>query len=194
MSVAFKLVISFVVLLLLTTGFFGLDALLSGKKVHDVACRFDERIPLRPRWIWAYLLYYPLCAAPLLFPGVLENDATFLRVLAGLLLQFFVAWPIFWFLPTRMIHPDLPDRTLSAFALRLLYRVDAGYNVFPSLHIANSVYVACVAIRFVPLPVSILLWIVTLLIAASTVLIKQHYLIDAPAGALLGLAAYLLLF
>jgi membrane-associated phospholipid phosphatase len=125
---------------------------------------------------------------------VLSDDAIFLRILAGLLLQFFIAWPLFWFYPTRMIHPEVPGNSPSAIALRCLYRVDAGYNVFPSLHIANSVYVACVATHFVALPLYLLCFAVALLITASTVLIKQHYLIDAPAGALLGLMAYLLVF
>ena len=64
---------------LFTTGFFGLDNLICARTFHDVSCALDRRIPLRPCWIWAYLLYYPLCFAPLLFPGFLADDAAYIR-------------------------------------------------------------------------------------------------------------------
>jgi len=191
MSVPFKLMLAALVLTLLTTGFFGLDNLLRGKKTRDVSTRFDAKIPLRPRWIWAYLLYYPMCAAPLFFPGVLTDDRLFLRVLAGLLVQFFVAWPVFYFFPTRMAQPAIPGDSPSARALRGLYKVDAGYNVFPSLHVANSVYVACVSVQLVPAPWSAAFVAAAILISASTVLVKQHYFLDVPAGLALGIGAYL---
>ena len=194
MSLTVKLAISAVVVILLTTGFFGLDSLLSGTKTRDVSTRLDDRIPFRPAWIWAYLLYYPLCAAPLLFAGVLTDDRLFLTILAGLLAQFFVAWPIFYFYPTKMERPEVRGTSPSARAVRGLFKVDAGYNIFPSLHVANSVYVACVSIGLIPLPVTFLLFAVAGLISVSTMLIKQHYFLDVPAGFMLGAASYLLFF
>lgn len=194
MSITYKLVLSAIVTVGLTTGFFGLDRLLSGAKTRDVSLPLDGKIPLKPRWIWAYLLYYPLCASPLLFPGVLSDDHLFLTVLAGLLAQFFVAWPVFYFYPTKMEHPPVPGGSPSARAVQGLYKVDAGYNIMPSLHVANSFYVACVSIGLIPLELTCLLFLVASLISASTLFVKQHYLIDVPTGLVLGVGTYCAFF
>lgn len=179
---------------LFTTGFFGLDDILCRKSSHDVSCALDGRVPLRPRWIWAYLLYYPLCFAPLLFPGVLADDGLYLRTAAGFCVQFLSAWMVFYFYPTRMARVAVEGDSPSARAVRGLYAVDSGYNIFPSLHVANAFYVACLAARFLPLTWSLPFFGAAVMISASTVLIKQHYLADIPAGAILGLGAYALVF
>lgn len=179
---------------LFTTGFFGLDNLICGRGFHDVSCALDRRVPFRPRWIWAYLLYYPLCFTPLLFPGLLMDDGLYLRAAAGFCVQFFTAWAVFYFYPTRMARVPVSGDSPSARAVRGLYAVDPGYNIFPSLHVANSFYVACLAAHFLSAAWSLPFFAAAILISASTVLIKQHYLADIPAGAILGLAAYALVF
>lgn len=189
-----KIVIAVVILVLLTTGFFGLDYVLAGKKFHDVSLPMDKRIPLKPAWIWIYLLYYPFCFLPLLFPGVLQDNRIFYQVISGLLFQFAMAWAIFYFLPTRIPHPDVHGDFPSARALKGLYAVDIGYNIFPSLHVANVIYVSCVATRFLPAGWSASLFLISALISASTLYIKQHYFLDVPAGLALGVLSYWLAF
>lgn len=189
-----KLVASFGMLALFTTGFFGLDNLLCGRRFNDVSCALDRRVPLRPEWIWVYLLYYPLCFAPLLFPGLLADDGLYLRAAAGFCAQFLAAWVIFYLYPTRMARAPVTGDSPSARAVRGLYAVDRGYNIFPSLHVANTVYVACLATHFLPAPLSLFFFTAAALVSASTVLIKQHYLADIPAGILLGVGAYALAF
>lgn len=189
-----KLAASIGMMLLFTTGFFGLDNLLCGGKFHDVSHALDRRVPFKPRWIWAYLLYYPLCCAPLLFPGLLTDDGHYLRTAAGFCLQFFAAWVVFYFYPTRMARVPVVGDSPSARAVRGLYGVDRGFNIFPSLHVANAVYVACLAGHFLPAEWSLVVFAAALVVSASTVLIKQHYLADIPAGAALGAASYALVF
>lgn len=175
-------------LILFTTGFFGLDNLLRGHKTRDVSCALDGKVPLSPRWIWAYLLYYPVCFAPLFFPGVLTQDEAFLRVAAGFCAQFFVAWALFYFFPTSIVRAPVPGDSWSSRALRGLYAVDSGHNIFPSLHVANSFYVAALSARLLPLEWAAGFYFLAVLISASTVLVKQHYLADIPSGMLLGWA------
>lgn len=189
-----KLVTSFCMLVLFTTGFFGLDNLLCGRRFHDVSCALDRRVPLRLEWIWVYLAYYPLCFAPLLFPGLLADDGLYLRAATGFCIQFLAAWAIFYLYPTRMERAPITGDSPSARAVRGLYAVDRGYNIFPSLHVANTVYVACLATHFLPAPLSLLFFAAAALVSASTVLIKQHYLADIPAGILLGVGSYALAF
>jgi membrane-associated phospholipid phosphatase len=186
-----KLAVAVVLIVLLTTGFFGLDyILLAQHRYYDISVALDSWIPLSPVWIWAYLLYYPFCLIPLLLPPVLKDTRLFARVCAGFLIQFFVAWPIFYFFPTRIVHPALSGTTPSILAVQGLYQVDAGYCIFPCLHVANSLYVALVLRRFLPARWGAPIYLIVVLITASTLLIKQHLFLDVLAGILLGLAAH----
>jgi len=186
-----KLAIAFIIILLLTTGFFGLDYyLLAQNRYYDISLSLDRRIPLIPAWIWVYLWYYPFCLVPFLFPPVLKDTSHFARVVAGFLVQFAVAWPTFYFFPTRIIHPVLIGTTPSILAVQGLYRVDAGYCILPCLHVANSLYAGLVALRFLPSWWSAPIFLVVGLISASTLFTKQHLIVDVFAGVMLGFAAY----
>ncbi len=186
-----KLVIAFIIIVLLTTGFFGLDYyILAQNRYYDISLSLDRWIPLSPVWIWAYLLYYPFCLVPFLFPTVLNDTRLFVRIAAGFLIQFIVAWPIFYFFPTRIIHPVLTGTTFSVLAVQGLYRVDAGCCILPCLHVANSLYTGLVLRRFLSPRWSVPIFFVVGLISASTLLIKQHLVVDVLAGVLLGFAAY----
>jgi len=188
-----KLVSSIAMGVFLTTGFFGLDNMLAREeKFYDISLPLDEKISLWPAWIWVYLLYYPFCFLPLLFPGVLENTGLFLRISEGFLCQFAVAWCVFYCFPTRIVHSEVPGTSLSIYALRGLYAVDPGYNVCPSLHVANVFYVSCVATQFLPLSWCLSLFFLSGMIALSTLYIKQHLFLDVPTGFLLGLSAYIM--
>lgn len=186
-----KLAVSFVLLIGLTSGFFGLDyALLARNHFYDISIPLDRWIPLSPSWIWIYLLYYPLCLLLLFFPGVLRENRLFAKVVAGLLIQFVIAWPIFYFFPTRIPHPQVLGDSWSAMALRGLYLADPGYCVFPSLHVANSFYISLLAVRFWPAAWSLFLLLISGLIAVSILMIKQHLFLDIPSGILLGAFGY----
>jgi hypothetical protein len=189
-----KVGVSLGMLVLFTTGFFGLDNLLCGRRFNDVSCALDRRVPLRTEWIWVYLSYYPLCFSPLLFPGLLADDGLYLSAAAGFCVQFLAAWVIFYLYPTRITRVQVEGDSPSAQAVRGLYAVDSGFNIFPSLHVANTVYVACLATHFLSAPWILFFFAAAALVSASTVLIKQHYLADIPAGALLGVGAYALAF
>jgi len=67
--------------------------------------------------------------------------------------------------------------------LQLMYSVDARWNAFPSLHVANPWLVSLLALRERRVaPVSVTLLAVALAISVSTLLIRQHYLLDVLGG------------
>ncbi|HYH46347.1 MAG TPA: phosphatase PAP2 family protein, partial [Thermoanaerobaculia bacterium] len=70
-----------------------------------------------------------------------------------------------------------------------LYRIADGlnltYNLLPSLHVTFAVLCVSAFSPRAPRTVRALLWLWALLIAASTVLIHQHHVLDAVAGWLL---------
>ncbi len=183
----------------LTFGFYFTDQymavqLAQGTGFWTPASAWDKLVPFAPGWIWVYLLYFPLCFLPLLFRGVLDDLELFRRTAAGFAIQFIVALAFFWLLPSRMIRPHFDPQGISEQVLFIFYQIDPGFNIFPSLHVANLTFVACLAGRLTGPLWTLFVWILCGLIAASTVLVKQHYLLDLPAGFLLGAASYSLAF
>ena len=166
----------------------------AGKPFWNIGYAWEASIPFRPGWIWVYLAYFPFCCLPLLLKEVRRDIAIFRRLAAGLGGQFLFAVGIFLILPIRMEQPALAPNTLSESAVAFVFQVDPGFNIFPSLHVTNAVFVACVIQRLKGRIAGIPAWIVCCLISASTLFVKQHYALDLAAGFLLGALAYRLSF
>lgn len=184
---------------LLTACFYSTDHAMAksfaqGAGFWSPATRWDALIPFLPAWTWPYLLYFPFCFAPLFCRRLWNDLGAFRGAACGFALQFFAAFAVFWILPSRMERPGFDVVGPTTWALSVMYRLDPGFNVFPSLHVANSTYVACLIWRWSGAAAGSAAWAACLAISLSTVLVKQHYLADLPAGALLGLAAYRLAF
>lgn len=189
------LVASFVLSLVLGVGFYALDYLNlhrveQGATPWQPETSLDAHVPLSPVWIWPYLVYFPFCFVPLLFCGRIER---FRVVVRSYLYTYVPCLALFSVVPTKMDRPAFEVTDVTTRWLQGLYDFDPGYNIFPSLHCANAVLVAWIVQHWAPrwaLPG----WTLALAIAASTVLVKQHYVVDVPAGLLLGSVAYALAF
>jgi membrane-associated phospholipid phosphatase len=184
---------------ILTVGFYATDFHMArvqagGGNLWAPSLAWESAIPFSPAWIWVYLLYFPLCFLPVFFDEVLSDLAVFRRTAAGYFLQYGAAFAVFWLLPSRMVRPEPDASGLSGWAVLQVYRADPGFNIFPSLHVANAAFVACLASRLRGRPAGAVLWAACLLIAASTLFVKQHYFCDLPAGLALGALAYRLAF
>lgn len=157
-----------------------------GTRFLSLATSVDAWIPLRPAWVWPYLSYYLLCLTPL---RLIDRWDTTVRILRAFALQFGVAFLCFLAFPIRMEQPGIVGDSLSATALRWVYSIDHGYNIFPSLHVANACMVALAFHRFRrgPWVLPIAVW--AGLVSLSTVVVKQHYAVDVVAGVLLGVIA-----
>lgn len=180
----------------LAAGFYFIDTsaaarAAAGFPIWAPVTAWDSRIPFSPAWIWPYLLYFPLCMTPLLLAPVRSDLGVFRGAARGFLLQFVAAFAVFLLAPSGVVLPTPSGGGLSEAALRLLHGVDPGFNVFPSLHVANAVFVAGLFTRFAGAGAAAGVWAAALLVTASTVLVKQHYIADLPAGAALGAAAFM---
>ncbi len=87
---------------------------------------------------------------------------------------------------------DLPF-SISDKLLTIVYHTDPGFNVFPSMHVANSLFVALIFYRYNK-KVGQVFWGIALLISGSIFFVKQHYLIDFVGGTIEAIAVYLIVF
>lgn len=180
-----KLFIALFLVTFLSIGFYYVDwhnHLLwkEGMKFYSLSTFIDRSIPFTPAWVWIYLLYYPFCFTPLF---LLKDIDTFRRVAGAYFLEFIIAFIVFLSFPVRMIRPAFIPDTLSEKVVSIIYKVDPGFNVFPSLHVANSLLVALIFYRHNKI-FGIFFIFIAILISLSTLYVKQHYFYDVVTGAL----------
>ncbi|VTU32323.1 PAP2 superfamily protein [Variovorax sp. SRS16] len=148
----------------------------------------DHLIPFQPQLLFAYFsLWVYIGIAPGLQLTFQELVVYGLWVGALCLtgLGLFYVWP------TQIPPLDLDASGFPGFAM--LQGVDAAGNACPSMHVAAAIFTALrieQVLREARTPAVLRLlnaaWFVA--IAYSTLAVKQHVVLDAAAGALLGLA------
>lgn len=168
--------------------YFGCDWLAQGfTHRFSVHTPLDDLLPFVPSLGLAYLLINPLLALPIF---ALRDTAALLALCVTLSAEVAAAGIVFLVFPVEAIATPAHH---SAW-LGLADAVNLTYNCFPSLHVALAVSVGLgVAPQYRGLAKAAL-WGVVLLVAASTVLTRQHFLADAAAGALLACLAMRFLY
>lgn len=160
----------------------------------------DDRIPLTPifiiPYVWSYLYWAmaPMAASKCRKEHFADYLAAYLfACLAGML--------ILAFAPTYMDRVAeglyLPRSGFFARLMRFWYSLDGSemaYNLFPSFHCLNSTvsYLAVAGRKEVPRWYRVYSLILTILIYASTVLVKQHYVADIFGGIAVAVIAFVL--
>lgn len=173
------------------TAFLLLESL-PGRTYWSSQLPVDSSIPFVPCFVVPYCLWFPLLIGVGLWLWLRRPEA-FRRYMAFLSATFFLSEMLWCFLPSAQgLRPALPgDAGLFTSVIAGLYRVDTPTNVFPSVHVVGAIG-AALAIRDGAGNRPILCrcgWILAGLICLSTVLIKQHALLDVLGGLALSLAA-----
>ena len=158
----------------------------NGRHVTQLATRFDAYVPFVPAFVFAYLVYYPWVM--LVLPILRQRAQLYRGVAAFVVIEAIAIWAFLTF-PSHMERPIVLGAGLAPELVRWVYRVDPGWNLAPSLHVAHCTLVALFYRELAPRQYP---WVAagSCLIAASTVLIKQHYVVDIPFGIACALVAY----
>lgn len=147
---------------------------------------WDEVVPFRPAWVWAYLL--PYLFGPALV-GMLSPQTFKWFVQRGLVIVF-LTLTLFIILPTQTA-PRPPSNSEDGPTARLYqFMIEADEppaNAAPSLHVSLTFLLAVVLIRDFPRwwPATCA---ATPIVWLSTLFTRQHHLIDVATGALLASA------
>ena len=141
----------------------------------------DDRLPLLPGMIVIYFSYFLM-----FFFGSLVlifSEQFFPFVTAMIMVQ--VLGDLFWyFFPNGVKRPEVRGKGLMRQWLRQLYLHDKyDGNAAPSAHVFHALIIGHFLVRLWPqLALPIYIWVG--LIIVSTVLIKQHYVLDVLGGML----------
>ena len=150
-------------------------------------------MPFCPPFILIYVLAFVQwigCYALL----IRRSPGVFRRVAMASTLSEILAFACFVLVPTTIQRPEITGSGLWERLTGLIYAADTPVNLFPSLHCLQS----WLCWRGFQLAPEVPKWydrmclVFTLLVCASTVLVKQHFLPDI-AGGILGAELGLLL-
>ncbi len=162
---------------------------------HVIQTSLDEHIPFVEYFIIPYLLWFLFIAAAFLY--FFYTDVPGFYKMAKLM---FTGMTIFLIIST--IFPNGQDLRPVVFErnnifvdmVRMLYRADTCTNVFPSLHVFNSLSV-CIAVydsRELKKhkAVSMGAYILAGLIILATMFLKQHSVLDVIAACVMAYVLY----
>lgn len=162
---------------------------------HLVQIGIDEQIPFIEYFIVPYLMWFAFIAVFITY--FFFTDVKGFYKLTGFM---FTGMTIFLIISTifpngQNLRPVVFERdNIFVDMVRMLYRTDTCTNVFPSLHVFNSLSV-CIAVgeskklRRHP-GVRYAAYIMAALIILATVFLKQHSVLDGIGAALMAVLIY----
>lgn len=166
---------------------------------HVIQTEFDERIPFIEYFIIPYLLWFAfICVAFLYF---FFTDVPGFYRLAQIM---FTGMTIFLVISTifpngQNLRPVVFERdNIFVNMVRILYRADTSTNVFPSLHVFNSLCV-CIAVNKSEAMqkhqvISFFTYVLAALIILATVFLKQHSVVDVIGAFCMAYVLYLFVY
>lgn len=158
---------------------------LTAHRTHRVSLTtsWDARIPFVPAAAVVYLSLGPMLW---LTPFLLNSTAALRAFAKALACLIVIAGLGFLLLPADA--PIVSDRAASANRALMSFAdmVNLNHNLCPSLHVGMAVVCAVFYSRVSGALRTALFWSWAIAIAFSTLLIRDHYIVDVIAGALLG--------
>lgn len=174
-------------LLIITLSLFALYTPLNVPRGEIFSFRtvIDEYIPLWTPFLIIYVSYYVLLVFTYTYLVGRRKFELLKVTLAAAIICYLTAYLFYWFFQNGVDRPIIENSNIFDVTYTWINSWLAPFNAFPSLHVATSVICA---ISFYKAKSTIfkqvLVW--ALLICSATVLTKQHYFLDVPAGMILG--------
>lgn len=150
----------------------------------------DDWFPFVPEAMLGYGLAY---VVPLALLFVETTESGMRRMTRAALLAYMMAAPFFLVMPVQDADPPLVPTNALQELLAMNRAADQSKNAFPSMHVGLATLLALIGARRAAA------WgwglgILAVLISLSTLLVKQHFLLDLPAGAIIAYIAYRIVY
>lgn len=159
---------------------------------HLITLEIDNKIPFVPIFIIFYVIWYPYLFVVYYFIFKKDKDK-FKSLIKKTIVCAVLADLCFIIYPTMVTRPELNGyNSLISLMLYITYISDIPVNCFPSLHCTFALLVMY-AVTFdknMNKVIRILVGIISPLICLSTILIKQHSVIDVVGACFLSCIIY----
>ncbi|MEY8339036.1 phosphatase PAP2 family protein [Lachnospiraceae bacterium 62-35] len=165
------------------------------KNYHIIHVSMDDYIPFNEYFIIPYLLWFLYVAIPILYFFFCEKSCYY-RLCFFLFTGMTLSLIICTLFPNGTdFRPVVnPDKNLFSQLVFILYRTDTCTNVFPSIHVFNSIGVHLAVMHSERLKQRHILrigsFVLMVSICLSTVFLKQHSVIDGLASLAMAYCLY----
>lgn len=187
-----KLLIVFIIILSMVafeTIMYKLAAILSSEP-YTLSSKLDNAIPFVPGFIYAYVLWYVMIIG-VPFILYLKNKTSFYKYTVSLFITIIVGFVIFLAFPTTVARPSIEVQGITLWLVNTIYLLDTpSLCCLPSMHCVLCflmIIYTCTTKEFRVIQ-KVIITFLSLLIVASTMLIKQHVIIDAILALIITLA------
>ncbi len=169
-------------------------------RFFTVHCFIDDYIPFVPFFVIFYYLWYAYMVLGVCYFAFFEKEsykrmAIFLYTEITLCLLFCTFFP-----NGHNFRPDVTgNESVFHYLVNIIYKADSNcVNIMPSMHVMNAVGITIAAGKSPSLVrfrwVKPTCWIFTVLVALSTVFIKQHSILDVIVAILVCIPVYFLAY
>ena len=166
--------------------FFGTKPLTANAVHHSIPVPFENAIPFAPEWVTVYTATFIFWLLGLAVCMTRERERCF-RMCTGIYIAELICAVFFVAMPTVIVRPEATGGVYYDRLLAQLYAADQPTNLFPSMHCMFAYMVfRGFMIAKLDKPVIIGSGLFAALVCASTVFVKQHFLLDTFAGIILG--------
>lgn len=157
----------------------------------------DDHVPFIAPFVYFYILWYPFQLAAALWLILRDADA-FRRYIWSFMIGCGGSLLFCRLFPNGQdLRPlTVPGNDLAASLVRSIYAADTNTNVLPSTHVIGALLVVFAAFDSPTIrrPWRIAAVVLAVLINLSTVLIKQHSMLDVFAGLAVSAIVYLIVY
>lgn len=160
-------------------------------------CEWDAFVPFLPVFSIPYVAWYGVQIFTAWY--CFRKDKPVFRKFVGyILFGYGLAISAFLLYPSAIdFRPEITGKDVFSRIVALVYKMDNPTNVFPSLHVIVAVgcaFAQCKAKALGKPLLCVLWWLIALSVCASTVLIKQHSVLDILGAVPVCTAGYFLFF
>jgi len=162
------------------------------KNEYDLMTQFDRAVPFMPEYIWVYHSIVPVIGAAMVL--MVKSRKIFFTTLWSFVFATIVLNCFYLYFPSFYPRGEFEPITISEIVVEMTRRIDGANNTFPSGHVCFAwimywgIYFSEVANEFKSLRSLFCLWAIG--ISLSTLVLKQHYLIDVGSGFLLATISF----
>lgn len=158
---------------------------------YDMTTSVDRQIPFLPWTVSIYFgcylfwcINYFLCAAS----KPTDRD----RFFCADALSKGICFLLFLVIPTTNVRPEIAGETIWDSLMKLLYRMDAADNLFPSIHCLVSwlCWIGVRKRRDIPATYRYFSLAAAIAVCISTLTTRQHVIMDVAGGVLLAEVCY----
>lgn len=161
-------------------------------KTTILTSTIDSLIPFIPFFIYFYILWYVML---FIVPYLLykSDEEIFKKYFVSTFISITIAGLIYIFFPTSIIRASINGSGITNFIVKFIYLIDTPVmNCFPSMHcmISFLFIFSVIGCRNLSKKYKWVVSILSCLIVISTLLVKQHVVVDVISGFIISSFVY----